>query len=140
MSRTKIKRGRSGATTAEFAIVAPVLFLVVFGTIELGRALMATQSLEEAARSGCRIAVLRGVTDEDVQAEVRRILGPSGISTYSVEVLPANLTTAPRWSPVSVTVTATYNDMSWLPLPRYFGGKTYSASCVLPKEYSPSGG
>jgi Flp pilus assembly protein TadG len=118
-------------------MVAPLLFLVVFGSIEFGRALMATQSLDEAARSGCRVAVLRGATTEAVEAEVQRILSPTRILTYSVQVLPTNRATAPRWAPVSVTVTSSFNDMSWLPLPRFVGGKTYTASCTLPKEYSP---
>ena len=136
---TTVARRRSGTTTVEFAVVAPLIFIVVFGCIEFSRALLAIQSLDEAARSGCRIAVLRGSTTAAVEAEVQRILAPSGISTGSVQMLPASQATVPRWAPVSVTVTASFNDMSWLPLPGFLGGKTYTASCTLPKEYSPSG-
>ncbi len=121
----------------EFAIVAPLLFLTVFASIEFGRALMATQSLDEAARSGCRIAVLRGTTTAQIEAEVQRLLAPAGISNYSVQVVPAGRAAAARWAPVSVNITASFGDMSWLPLPLFFSGKTYTASCTLPKEYSP---
>lgn len=120
----------------EFALVAPLLFTVVFGSIEFGRALLVTQSLEEAARSGCRVAVLRGATTSEVQAEVDRILGPAGISKYTLDVEPTSIVSAERWDPVTVTVTANFADMSWLPLPRFFSGRTYVSSCTLPKEYS----
>lgn len=119
-------------------MVGPLLFLVIFGSIEFGRGLMATQSLDEAARSGCRVAVLRGATTADVEAEVQRILNPSHVSNFTVQVLPTDRATAPRWTHVSVTVTASFNDISWVPLPRFLGGRTYTASCTLPKEYSPS--
>ena len=49
---------RRGATTVELAVVAIPLFMVVFGSIEFGRAMMSVQTLEEAARSGCRVAIL----------------------------------------------------------------------------------
>ncbi len=74
--------------------------------IEVARALMAAQCLEEAARSGCRIAVLRGATSSDVDAEVQRILTPAGITTYAIQIQPTNMANAVRWTPVEVTVTA----------------------------------
>lgn len=37
-------------------MVAPVLFLFVFGIIEIGRMLMVRQALTNAAREGCRKA------------------------------------------------------------------------------------
>ncbi len=127
---------RNGATVVEFAIVAPVLFTVIFGSIEFGRALMTTQSLEEAARSGCRVAVLQGATTTEIETEIDRILGPAGITNRSVQVLPTNYTSSARWTPVTVTVSANYNDMSWLPLPNFFSGKSYASTCTLPKEYT----
>lgn len=120
----------------EFALVAPLLFLTVFAFIEIGRALMTTHSMEEAARSGCRVAILRGATSSQIESEVNRILAPVAISTYTVQVQPINPSTVPRWAPITVTVTATYGDMSWLPLPLLFSGKTYTSTCTLPKEYS----
>lgn len=120
----------------EFALVAPLLFLTLVTTIEVARALMTTHSMEEAARSGCRVALLRGATTSQVEQEVDTILRPVGISTYTVQLQPMNPASAPRWSPLTVTVTATFDDMSWLPLLSFFNGKTYTATCTLPKEYS----
>ena len=52
---------------------------------------MTTQSLEEAARSGCRVAILLGMTDADVEAEVDRICAIAGITTYTVDIQPVNI-------------------------------------------------
>ena len=54
LRRAALWRAREGSTAIEFALVAPVLFLIIFSAIEFGR-LMWTQSalhfaVEEAAR------------------------------------------------------------------------------------------
>ena len=50
---TKTSR-ESGAALVEFAIIAPLLLLLVFGIIEFGRAYNAQNSLTHAAREGAR--------------------------------------------------------------------------------------
>jgi Flp pilus assembly protein TadG len=47
-----------GAAAVEFALVLPVLLLVMFGLIDLGRALNAQITLTQAARIGARMAAL----------------------------------------------------------------------------------
>ena len=137
MNRGFLKRqNRLGAAVVEFSIVAPLFFGTVFASIELCRALMATHSLEEAARSGCRVAVLKGATTSEIDAEVRRILMPVGISTYTMQIQPANFAAEDRWTPISVTINTSFANISWLPIPTFFAGKTYTSSCTLPKEYS----
>ena len=135
MNRCFLKReNRLGVTVVEFAIVAPLFFGMVFASVEICRALMATQSLEEAARSGCRVAVLKGATASEVDAEVRRILAPAGISKYTMQIQPANIAAEERWTPISLTINTSFANISWLPLPEFFAGKTCTSSCTLPKE------
>jgi hypothetical protein len=45
-----------GATMAEFALVAPLLFLLVFGLIEFGRIMQINSTVAEAARQAARQA------------------------------------------------------------------------------------
>jgi Flp pilus assembly protein TadG len=47
-----------GATAVEFALVLPLLLLLVCGIIDFGRALNAQISLTEAAREGARLEAL----------------------------------------------------------------------------------
>ncbi len=42
----------------EFAIVAPIFFLLIFGMIEFGRVVMVQQLLTNASREGARLGVL----------------------------------------------------------------------------------
>jgi Flp pilus assembly protein TadG len=129
-------RRRRGAAALEFAIVAIPMFLFVFTSIEMGRAMMALQSMEEAARVGCRTAVVKGATTESVAAEVDEVMRMAGIANYSVAVDPAGFSSLDRWATISVTVTASLNDISWLPAPIFVGNTSFSASCTLPKECS----
>lgn len=47
-----------GAAAVEFAIVLPVLLMLVFGIIDFGRALNAQVTLTQAAREGARLEAL----------------------------------------------------------------------------------
>ena len=55
--------GRSeGQALVEFAFVAPLLFLLLFGIIEFGRFVYTGHVLEEATREGARYAIVHGAT------------------------------------------------------------------------------
>src|ERR687887_330805 len=62
---------RQGAAVTEFAIVAPVFFMMVIGFIEFGRALMVQQVLVNASRVGARMASTTGSTTASVQSAVQ---------------------------------------------------------------------
>lgn len=51
---------RDGAATVEFALVAPLLFLILFMTIEASRFLMSLHSVAGAAREANRVFAVRG--------------------------------------------------------------------------------
>ena len=118
----------------EFAVVAIPMFLFIFASIEFGRVLMAVQSLEEAARAGCREAILGSATDRSVESEVSEAMKMAGIANHSVNITPVALTGAAQWAPVTVRVNASLNDMTWLPIPGFFGDQTFSGTCTLPRE------
>ena len=52
-------RFQTGITTVEFAIIGLLMFIVVFGVIEFGRALFVVNMLTEATRRGARLAAAR---------------------------------------------------------------------------------
>jgi TadE-like protein len=55
--RQRLFRRHAGQSMVEFAVLAPVFFLLLLGTIDLGRAVYIYNSISEAAREGTRAAV-----------------------------------------------------------------------------------
>ena len=55
--------GQKGVTTVEFAIIGTAMFIVLFGVIELGRAIFVLNALGEATRRAARIAAVCPIND-----------------------------------------------------------------------------
>jgi hypothetical protein len=56
----KQREPRRGQAMVEFALVAPVLFLLLFGIIEGGRFILYYETLNNATREGARYAIVHG--------------------------------------------------------------------------------
>jgi len=52
-----LARRRNGQSMVEFAVLAPVFFMLLLGTIDLGRAIYIYNSISDAAREGARAAI-----------------------------------------------------------------------------------
>jgi Flp pilus assembly protein TadG len=135
MCNRKKRPKRSGIAAVEFALVAPIFFLLVFGLIEFGRMMMIQQSLTNAAREGCRVAILPTTKDDaDVEAAMRDYL-QSVMAADEVRVTaPGNLGTVASGANLTVSVEVDYLDVSWLPL-GYLGlNPTIAASQIGIRE------
>jgi len=64
-------RGEEAAQLVEFALVLPLLLLVLLGIAEFGFIFQRYEVVTNAAREGARMAVLPGYTAADVDARVR---------------------------------------------------------------------
>jgi Flp pilus assembly protein TadG len=112
-------RKRRGAAAVEFAIIAPLFFLLVFGMIEFGRMVMVQQILTNASREGARKAVLDGSTTADVVNTVVKNLSDAKITatTSNITINPSNPATANYGDPITVTISIPFSQVSWLPAP-----------------------
>jgi hypothetical protein len=106
----------------------------LFAGIELGRVVMAMHGLEAAARQACRLAVSWDATQQEIEETVEERLGTFGISDYALTIDPNPPGNACQWQPVTVRIEATYDQVSWLPVPQYLGGITLAGSSTLPQE------
>ncbi|MBI3838037.1 MAG: pilus assembly protein [Planctomycetia bacterium] len=125
---------RRGAAVVEFAVVAPVFFLLVFGMIEYGRLVMVQQILTNAAREGARVGVLDNSTTSDVTTACNRYLSSANIQNATIAVSPSPPSSAPAGGPVSVTVSVGFNQVSWLPSPLFLGGTTMTFTATMRRE------
>lgn len=123
-----------GQAMVEFALVAPMFFLLLFGIIEAGRFIFYYETLNHATREGARYAIVNGANTigcptgppapgstpcdaagDDVRARVRA-------AAFGV---PGTITVTPSWAPdngrgstVTVEATSTYTALVPLvPLP-----------------------
>ena len=94
MKQTNKKNYQNGTSTVEFAIVAAVLFIMIFGVIEIGRGYFVYSMLDEVARRASRLAVVCPVNDPAIRNVTvfndDTTAGPSalltGLSTANVTV------------------------------------------------------
>jgi Flp pilus assembly protein TadG len=128
---------RKGVAAVEFAIVAPLFFLLVFGMIEFGRAIMVQQIITNASREGARLAVLDGSTGTEVKTAVVDYMHRAAITITAdrVTVTPTEPKDAGYGEPVTVSVGVPFSQVSWLPTPWFLGsGTQLSASTVMRRE------
>jgi hypothetical protein len=55
--RKRVFKHHSGQSMVEFAVLAPIFFLLLLGTIDLGRAVYIYNTISDAAREGARAAI-----------------------------------------------------------------------------------
>lgn len=122
------RSNRRGAAVIEFALIAPVFFAIVFGMIEMGRAVMVTQVAGAAAREGVRKAAITSMTAEEVKTWVRDYLNGCGVfdSACTIELsqrVPGSdgfegtedLSETPYASSLRMTITVDFAQVTWIP-------------------------
>ncbi|HZG58584.1 TadE/TadG family type IV pilus assembly protein [Paenibacillus sp.] len=94
-------RDERGQSLTEFALVAPLLLLLVFGILDLGRYFYAHLSLQLTAQETVRLGGL-GRSDEELRTFAAAHFGTGGASALTVTIEPGD---ASRDSGDYVTVT-----------------------------------
>ena len=85
--RIRVKRNQKGSVAVEFALIVPILILVISAIFAFGSAYNKLQVLNGAAREGARVASVRGTA---AQAQSRVV---SAASPYTLSQAPSVSTT-----------------------------------------------
>jgi Flp pilus assembly protein TadG len=117
---------RRGVAAVEFALIAPILCTLVLGIIELSRGLEVKDLLNDAARKGCRLAILPQnptdntvVTNTGVTAEVQDIMNDNDLNTRNLAISikvngsAVDVSTASQGDQISVKVAIPVSDTKW---------------------------
>lgn len=80
-----MKRQR-GAMVVEFALVLVILLLLVFGLLELGRALFKWNSAVEATRIGARTAAIVAVNDDAAVISAMNVVMQGEVNASTVAI------------------------------------------------------
>lgn len=149
---------RSGQSMIEFALLAPVFFLLLLGTMDLGRGIYIYNTISDAAREGTRAAIPYDSplpTNATVLAAVQSKLG-GGFAlqtdpcsgqpmTASCPATPTQPNTGSIWYSSGigtygrnkVTVKVSYLFQPWVPIVRDAAGNgvVISAESTMVTEY-----
>lgn len=102
---------KEGAALVEMAIILPLLFLIVFGIFEFGRAMVMTNSLTNAAREGARRAAV-SPPPIDVDEFVRSAI-PFRYEASELIITPEPTSPTPgSGSPIRITVTLPFHTVT----------------------------
>jgi Flp pilus assembly protein TadG len=102
-------RGSSGQSLIEFALVLPMLLVLVFGIVEFGNAWRHYQLITNTAREGARVAVLPSSTATIVESVIDDRLNGSGLDANQATVTLRILDFGdPSYSNSADTVTIEY--------------------------------
>ena len=122
---SRARRRSRGATLVEFALVAPIFFLVLFSIVEAARFVFYYEVLNNATRDGARYAIVHGENSFDPTGPPN---DPSGadviarVKQSAIGVLGSAISVTPTWSPATnergttVTVRASYTYSTILPI------------------------
>jgi hypothetical protein len=155
--RNELLRHHHGQSMIEFALLAPIFFLLLLGTIDLGRGIYIYNTISDAAREGTRAAIPFDSplpTNADVVMAVQSKMG--GGFSLIVDPCIANATTPCPSTPTvpntgtiwyssgigtpgrqEVTVKISYLFQPWVPIVRDAAGNgvVISAESTMVTEY-----
>ncbi|MBU0491674.1 MAG: pilus assembly protein [Chloroflexi bacterium] len=84
----QVKR-EPGQSIVEFALILPVLLLLIFGFLDLGRAVYTQSVMANAAREGARVGIISTRSNADIRAAVRdRAIGVA-LTDGDITITPA---------------------------------------------------
>jgi Flp pilus assembly protein TadG len=79
-------KDKDGQTIIEFAVLLPILLLVLFGITEFGRAIMVKNVLHTAAREGARLGATPAGDSLSVDVRIREVLSAANIAAKEITI------------------------------------------------------
>jgi len=122
---------RRGATAVEFALTAPVFFLLLLAAFEFGWLNVIRHTADNAAYEAARTAMVPGATVAEAKAKANNLLGIVGARSATITVTPEVLT--PDSDQVTVAIDIPMNK-NGLIVPRFTSATTLHSSSTLRTE------
>ncbi|MDQ0824914.1 Flp pilus assembly protein TadG [Arthrobacter sp. B2I5] len=110
-----------GAAAVEFAILLPLLLMLVLGTIEFGRAYNAQITLTNAAREGARVMAINKIPAE-AKAKAQDAAAPISTSIPTTDII-LSTDTCPVGTQVTLTIKYTLSTITGIAGPFPMTGK-----------------
>jgi Flp pilus assembly protein TadG len=145
------RRKRRGNALVEAAFVLPVLCWLVLGAMQFGYYFYVKNTLQGAAREGCRAGIVLNNSNTNITTAIAQYLNAAGLNSsktildgkYTLKVesplgTSVNVSSLSTGSPCYVTVQASWGNVGLLMLPPALGGlsnaKVVAGTSVMRKE------
>lgn len=123
----RVTRRRAGATSVEFAIVAPIFFTLVVASLEFGRLNIIRHTADQAAYEAARFAMVPGATAAEAKSKAESMLKVVGARDSKVTI------NGPTDTSVTVTIDVPMKTNGWI-APRFTKSTTIHATSTLKTE------
>ncbi|MHB1225596.1 MAG: TadE/TadG family type IV pilus assembly protein [Gemmatimonadaceae bacterium] len=135
MRINRFRRDDRGAAAVEFALVLPILVVLVFGIVDFGRALFAYNYLTSAVREGGRFAAVQGSASAEGAVRDRMTTYLGQLNSLALPPVPADKITSVPDDPGNpamaryITVSITGYELEPItPIPALLGITTFTFS------------
>jgi Flp pilus assembly protein TadG len=139
-----------GVATVEFAIVAPVLLILLIGVLDVGQLVNVSHTVSNASREGARTAA-RGTTTNvsavksvvstylhnsfpNVAPETLDAATQVNVKNSAGQSLAGDLSMLPAGEPISVEVIFGFQPVRWLRSITHFSSKTLNTTTIMRRE------
>lgn len=125
-----------GVAAVEFALIAAILFTLLFGIIEFGRILFMMNTTVEATRLGARLAVVCDKDDAVIKSRMTDLAGFLSPGNINISYTPGGCDVSScRYTTVSITGLTVKSVVPLIPI--NFSMPTFATT--LPRESMDSG-
>ena len=138
--RHRPRSGSRGAAVVEFALVAPLLILLLFGIVEFGFVFNDYQSVRQGVRDATRMAVVNNVPNcsagdatDDLVCYVEQRIGLNGDTRVRVDVTAADTTVAGDRGVVKICVQRAIRSVTGMLSP-FLNGRYISTEVTMRVE------
>ncbi|MFZ3103220.1 MAG: TadE/TadG family type IV pilus assembly protein [Smithella sp.] len=126
------KPDERGVSAVEFALLLPVLVLIIFGIVEFGLILYDKAVITNASREVARAGITQGANITDIKTDVVNKYTNNLVTFSDVKLTVSDIVLNPvdgcaHWTPafsnpIQVTVSYNYNFLVLAPIMGLFGG------------------
>lgn len=132
MTATKASTpARRGATVVEFAVTAPILFLLLFACWEVSRTNMLRHVARSAAYEGARVGIVPGAQASEVRDAAQAMLTAVGVKGATITVTPDVITSDSTTVEVDIQLPINANAVV---VPFFFRDKVVESACLMTRE------
>lgn len=115
----------------EFAVTAPIVFLMFFAAFEFCRVAMIRHTVDNAVYEAARASIVPGSTAGQARAKAREILSTLGLQRANIRVTPRVL--EPETPEVTVRIRVPIDGNTFAPS-QFFNGRRIERTLTLSRE------